>query len=321
MRIDVTIVSWNSAADLGRCLDSLAGQTRPPDGVAVVDNASQDESAAIARAHPVVSAFEQNRENRGFAAGQNQAIRRSDADWILTLNPDTALSPDFLSTLADRVARPGRWGTLCGKLLRMGSDGRRLAPPRIDSTGIVFTRTFRHLDRGSGELDRGQWDREGPIFGASAAAALYRGDMIADVSVDGEFFDESFFAYREDADVAWRAQLLGWDALYVPEAVGQHVRRVVPERRGSLPAEINRASVRNRFLMRVKNADLAVWRRCGIRGVGRDLAVVAGCLLWEWSSLPGLAEAVRLGPRALRARRLIHSRRRRAGTEIAKWFE
>ena len=142
--------------------------------------------------------------------------------------------------------------------------------------------------------------------------------MIADVSVDGEFFDESFFAYREDADVAWRAQLLGWDALYVPEAVGQHVRRVVPERRGALPAEINRASVRNRFLMRVKNADVAVWRRCGIRGVGRDLAVVAGCLLWEWSSLPGLAEAVRLGPRALRARRLIHSRRRRAGTEIAK---
>jgi GT2 family glycosyltransferase len=319
VKVSVTIVGWNSGADLQRCLDSVAAQTRAVDEVVVVDNASADESAAIARSHPVVSALEENRENRGFAGGQNQAIQRSHGDWVLTLNPDVVLGPDFVARLLERASEP-RVGTLCGKLLRLGEGGKRLDPPVIDSTGIVFERSFRHLDRGAGERDAGQWEVEGPVFGASGAAALYRREMIDDVSIEGEFFDELFFAYREDADVAWRAQILGWDARYVPAAVAEHVRRVVPERRGSLPPELNRWSVRNRFLMRWKNADGAVWRRCGWRGIGRDLLVVGGCALWEWSSIPGLVDAVRLAPRAVRARREILSRRRRSGAEIARWF-
>lgn len=334
MKVSVTIVTWNSGPDLRRCLDSIAAQTRAVDEVVVVDNASSDESRAVARSHAVVSALEENRDNRGFAAGQNQAIRRARGDWILTLNPDVVLGPGFVATLLERakehaeadgtgqdVRATPRLGTLCGKLLRLGAGGARLDPPVLDSTGIAFTRSFRHLDRGSDEPDRGQWDEPGLVFGATAAAALYRREMIEDVSVGGEFFDEVFFAYREDADVAWRAQLLGWDALYVPAAVAEHVRRVVPERRGSLPPELNRYSVRNRFLMRWKNADAAVWRRCGWRGFGRDLLVVAGCALWEWRSLPGLVDAVRFAPRALRARRVIQSRRRRSGSEIARWFD
>ena len=80
--------------------------------------------------------------------------------------------------------------------------------------------------------------------------------FIRDVSVDGEFLDEDFFTYREDADVAWRGRLLGWRALYVPAAVGHHVRRVTPEARRELPERINRDSVRNRFLLRLKNEGL-----------------------------------------------------------------
>ena len=74
------------------------------------------------------------------------------------------------------------------------------------------------------------------MAGASAAAALYRRETIADISQDGEFFDPDFFAYREDADVAWRAQLLGWRCLYVPEAAGYHVRSVRPGPRNAVPA-------------------------------------------------------------------------------------
>ena len=92
------------------------------------------------------------------------------------------------------------------------------------------------------------------VFGASAAAALYRRAMIDDVAVDGDFFDPDFFAYREDADVAWRAQLLGWRCIYTPAAVAYHVRTVTPANRRSLPPVINMHSVKNRFLMRIKNA-------------------------------------------------------------------
>jgi len=99
----------------------------------------------------------------------------------------------------------------------------------------------RHLDRGSREVDNGHFLNYEYVFGATAAAALYRRDMIADMSEDGAFFDPDFFVYREDADVAWRAQLLGWRCLYTPHARGYHVRNVLPGKRRALPPEINMA--------------------------------------------------------------------------------
>lgn len=318
--ISVTIVTFDSGRDLARCLDAVAAQRFAPAEVIVVDNASRDDSVAVARRHPVVSRVIENRANAGFAAGQNQAIAASRGDWVLALNPDVVLDPGFLEELAARADRPLPLGTLCGRLLRLGEDGRPVSPGRIDSTGIRFTRSFRHLDRGSEEPDDGRYAVEEPVFGATAAAALYRRAMIEDVSVEGEFFDEAFFAYREDADVAWRAQLLGWDCLYVPSALGYHVRRVLPSRRGRVPAALNRHSVKNRFLMRIKNADRAVWWRCALQGLARDAVVVGGCLAWEWRSLPALLDVVRLWPRAQRHRAAIQARRRRDGAAVARWF-
>lgn len=328
--VSVTIVTYDSAAFLSRCLDAVAAQTHAPSEVVVLDNASHDDSAAIARGHRAVTRLIQSPDNTGFAGGQNRAIAATTGEWVLTLNPDVVLDPAFLARLAERAARPAPGvaarpalpglGTLCGKLLRLGPDGAPVVPPRIDSTGIVFTRSFRHLDRGSEEPDDGRYAQEEPVFGATAAAALYRRAMIDDVSVEGEFFDEAFFAYREDADVAWRAQLLGWDCLYVPSALGYHVRRVLPERRADVPAMLNRHSVKNRFLMRVKNADAAVWRRCALHGIARDAAVLGGCLVREWSSLPAFADVARLLPRARRQRALIQAKRRRDGAAIARWF-
>ena len=318
--IAVTIVTYDSAAFLARCLDAVAAQTHAPREVVVLDNRSRDDSAAIARAHGAVTKLIESPDNTGFAGGQNRAIAATAADWVLTLNPDVVLEPAFIATLAERAERPAPLGTLCGKLLRLGPDGAPVVPPRIDSTGIVFTRSFRHLDRGSEEPDDGRYAAEEPVFGATAAAAMYRRAMIEDVSVEGEFFDEAFFAYREDADLAWRAQLLGWDCLYVPSALGYHVRRVLPERRADVPAMLNRHSVKNRFLMRVKNADAAVWRRCALPGLARDAAVLGGCLVREWSSLPAFADVARLYPRARRQRAIIQAKRRRDGAAIARWF-
>lgn len=325
-RIAVTIVTYDSGEILGRCLDALAMQTLAPAEVVVLDNASHDASRAIASQHPVVTRRIDSASNVGFAAGQNQAIAATTAAWVLTLNPDVVLDPAFLATLVSRIpaasdaTATGRIGTLCGKLLRAEPDGRPASPRRLDSTGIIFTRSFRHLDRGSEEPDDGRYVQEELVFGATAAAALYKRDMIDDVSVEDEFFDAAFFAYREDADLAWRAQLLGWDCLYVPSALGYHVRRVLPTRRGDVPAMLNRHSVKNRFLMRIKNADAAVWRRCAAAGLARDAAVLGGCLAWEWSSLPAFAQVAALWPRARRQRAIIQARRRRDGAAIARWF-
>ena len=180
---------------------------------------------------------------------------------------------------------------------------------------------MRHFDRGWHEPDRQQFERMEYVFGASAAAALFRREMIDDISIDGNFFDPDFFVYREDADIAWRAQLQGWRCLYTPHAVAHHVRTVTPGNRRSLPALINRHSVKNRFLMRVKNVTPAVFRRFWLPMTMRDLVVIGGSLFWEPSSLPAFWHAAKCLPRAIRQRRIIMQRRRITDDDLAAWFD
>jgi GT2 family glycosyltransferase len=261
-----------------------------------------------------------NDENVGFAAGQNQAIAATTADWVLTLNPDVELEPTFLAALVEAVPADPRVGVVCGKLRSLETDMSRPARPRLDSTGIYFTSELRHFDRGWGEEDRGQYDHTEFVFGATGAAAMYRRAMIAGVSVCGEFFDEDFFAYREDADLAWRAQLMGWKCLYAPAAVGYHVRRVRPGPRSAVPSLINMHSVKNRFLMRVKNLTGPVWREAWFDTLRRDLLIAAGCLVVERASLPAFARLALGLPRAWRKRREIQLKRTVSGDEMAAWF-
>ena len=94
---------------------------------------------------------------------------------------------------------------------------------------------------------------------------------MADISLNGEFFDADFFAYREDADLAWRAQLFGWKCLYTPLAVAYHVRQVLPEKRSALPALINMHSVKNRWLMRIKNTTAHLYARHFVAITVRDV--------------------------------------------------
>src|SRR6266487_1245040 len=191
----------------------------------------------------------------------------------------------------------------------------------IDSTGIIMRREQRHLDRGAGELDSGQFDQADDIFGPSAAAALYRRATLEDAAINGQYFDEDFFAYREDADLAWRCRLLGWTSIYVPAAVAQHRRRVTPERRGELPKSINYHSVKNRFLLRVNNMTGDLYRRDFWRVTKRDAAVIGYVLIREWSSIGALFYIVRNLPRLLRKRARIHERRRADSKTLEKWFQ
>jgi GT2 family glycosyltransferase len=176
------------------------------------------------------------------------------------------------------------------------------------------------LDRGSQEIDNGHYLSNEYVFGATAAAALYRREMIDDISVNGEFFDPDFFVYREDADVAWRAQLFGWRCIYTPHARGYHVRNVLPGNRRALPAAINMHSVKNRFLMRLKNITGDVYKRNWLSITARDMVVLGCCLLREHSSLKAFWYVARNWRRVLAKRKAIMKRRRVSDEYIASWF-
>lgn len=318
--VSVTIVTCNSRKYIRQCLQAVLDQDYRPLEVTVVDNASEDGTDSILLEFQDRIRIVFNDRNLGFAAAQNQAISISRGSWILTLNPDVRLRPDFLSRVVGAGERDSRIGTVCGKLLRANPDLSVPNEPRIDSTGIYFTPNLRHFDRGWNEPDDGRFDRPEYVFGATAAAALYRREMISDVSLEDGFFDPDFFAYREDADVAWRAQLFGWRCLYVPEASAYHVRRVVPHTRRNVPAVLRMHSVKNRFLMRIKNATPGLYRRHWLSATMRDLVVVAGCLFREPESLVAFWHVARHFRRALAKRREIMARRRTTDTSLAEWF-
>jgi glycosyltransferase involved in cell wall biosynthesis/GT2 family glycosyltransferase len=318
VRVSITMVTWNSARFLERCLETVERLEYRDLEVIVVDNGSADSTRALLRGSRVPSEVLFNTDNRGFAAAQNQAIGKSSGDIVLVLNPDTLLTPAFVGEGLRGFAVGARTGMVAPKLVRTTEEftipGAHEA--RIDSAGMFLASSLRHFDRGAGERDVGQYDRMERVFGPSGAAALYSRALIEDVKVGGEFFDELFFAYREDADLAWRARLFAWECVYVPRALAYHMRRVRPELGRNVPAGINRHSVKNRFLMRIKNVTPDVYARVLVPTTVRDLMVVAGTVLLEPRSVPGLVAVVRnLGP-VLRARREIQGRRRHS---VRRW--
>lgn len=317
--VSVLITTYNSARFLQRCLDSVFSQSYQPIEVIVVDNASSDATRQILSQTGNAKIF-LNQTNLGFAAGQNQAARAANGSWLLSLNPDVVLSPAFVAELIATGNADSRIGTVCGKLLRWDPDARPEFTPLLDSTGIYFRRDLRHLDRGAEELDSGQYDKQEYVFGATGAAALYRRAMLDDVAVKGEFFDEQFFAYREDADLAWRAQLMGWQCVYTPAAVAWHVRRVTPGRRKQLPHAINWHSIKNRFVMRAKNIAWPLYKHCLLPTSFRDAQVIGYCLLVDRKLASALTELWKSRDEIKAKRRLIQARRRVSDEQLLPWF-
>lgn len=318
--VSVTIVTYNSGQFIKRCLESALAQKYANKEIIVIDNASTDGTVDLLEQFDDRCRIVFNSENVGFAAAQNQAIAMAKGDWVLTLNPDVLLWPNFIQSLVDAGRLDSSVGTVCGKLLTIKSTYEFPEQPLVDSTGIYFTPMLRHLDRGSQEVDRGHYLASEYVFGATAAAALYRREMIEDISIDGEFFDPDFFVYREDADVAWRAQLLGWKCLYTPNALGYHVRNVLPGNRRALPAVINMHSVKNRFMMRLKNMTGDLYRRNWLSITTRDLVVVGCCLTREHTSLRAFWYVARSWRRILQKRQQIMARKRVSDEYMASWF-
>ena len=312
-KVAVNIVTFNSAADIGACLESLSVQAFSDFHIHISDNASSDDTLMIIGRFDVAYVF-RSPVNVGFCKAHNELARRFPSEYVLFLNPDTILTPSFLGNLVATLDTRPDAASASGKLFRM--DGKT-----IDSTGITMWREQRHLDRGAGEADAGQFREPGEIFGPSGAAALYRRRALEDAALDGQYFDEDFFAYREDADLAWRCRLLGWKSLYVPSAVAQHRRRVTPERRNQLPKEINYHSVKNRFLLRLNNITGDLYWRDLWPITKRDLAVIGYVFLREWSSIPAFWYVLRNFPRLRRKRKAIQAMRRVTSAELEKWFQ
>ena len=314
------VINWNHGWCLANCLEALLTQEGPWLEVLVVDNASRDGSADVVAERFPQARVIRNPENTGFSRAFNQAARATNAPLLLSLNPDVTVRPGFVEELVQAVCADARIGMAAPKLLRAG------APELLDSTGLFIDCRRRPWDRGQGKPDDGVYDSQTAVFGACGGAALYKREMLEDVRIGQEYMDEDFFAYYEDADLAWRAQSRGWQAVYAPRAVATHVRGSGDTLRKT-GAAVNadswgpRMALRNRFLMVLKNDALSSFLLDLPVILAAELARLAYAALTHPSYWLGWVDFLRIAPRAYRKRRQFNQRRLVTASSLRRrWF-
>jgi len=310
--VSVIVLSWNSRRFLEGCLSSVRAQSWPNVQLIVVDNASEDGSADYVKTAFPEAVVVENPGNVGFCAGNNAGLRLAEGVYILFLNPDATLSRTFIEEAIAPFLADDRIGMVAGKVTRFCGEV-------LDTAGQAMTRSRRVRERGYGEPDHGQFDRPGDVFSVCGAVAFYRREMIESVSIDGEFFDEDFFAFGEDLDVGWRARNMSWRCWYQPSAQARHyrggsqagdrdsgwIRRTEMMRR---PPAIQAHIVKNRYLAMIKNESP------GSFALNLPFILAWDLALWSWMilraprALPILWGHRALLRRAFGKRRILRAR-------------
>jgi GT2 family glycosyltransferase len=207
----VVVPNWNGERWLPGCIESLDRQAERPDEVIVVDNGSTDGSVALLRdRYPHVIVLELH-ANTGFAHAANRGIAAAQGELVALVNTDVELAVDWLARMVGALTADAGAASVACKLLDLRDSGR------VYDAGDILRRDGACEQRGRFEIDDGTYDTPGEVFGACAGAALYRRRAV----LDAGGFDERFFAYLEDVDLALRLRLAGWRCRYEP-AVALH---------------------------------------------------------------------------------------------------
>lgn len=312
-QIAVVIVNWNGAAFIGRCLDAVFAQTHRPDEVVVIDNGSTDESVASIRTrYPSVQLIARP-NNEGFARGYNLGIRHTTSDYILILNTDVFLDRDFLYRARQAIEQEPTIGSIAARIYKADTD-------QIDYVGLWLQPWLKVVN------SRNTTERAF-VFAGSGAALFCRRDMLNDIREGDSFFDEDFFLYWEDVDLAWRAQLRGWRCAFAPEVMAYHLgsgSQGGKVRTLSKPAAVQRHIWKNRYLVIAKNAscveglvllpclllgELLHWIGIAVR-IPHRLPVFVGAHL----------DFLKLLPATLKKRRAIQRRRCLGTRKVLRFF-
>lgn len=327
--LSCVIINFNGEKLLKTCLDSLARLDFKDKEIIFLDNASSDGSVEFILKHfPMVRVIA-NKDNSGYAGGANQAVEVSRGEFVLIMNPDIVFEPDYLKILVKRLETDRKIGAIIGKLRKYDFE-RGKKTNFIDSAGLVMYRNRRCVDRGQGEEDCGQFNRAEEVFGITGACPLYRRSALEDCKIADEYFDKSFFMYKEDVDIAWRMRLFGWKCFYEPKAVAYHGRGTgvvdrstlweVAKQRKSLSKFQKYYSYKNERLMRVKNELRGNVTRDFLPILWKEVLMIGWMVLREpflWKSLGKFFLQL---PKALLKRREIMRRKKADAEKMGKWF-
>ena len=344
--ISIHIVTWNSLHVLPELLETISKQTYQSFKILAIDNGSTDGTVEFLQQNYPEIMILRNAKNLGFTAAHNQGIRYAIEHWpqealddhyLLITNPDTLWTPTFLEELMKEAQTHPQTGSFGGKLLRAFGDNvvdevlrETVHSDIIDSTGLRAHKNRSMTDRGAGELDTGQYDDYKDVFGLSGALVLYRASALQDARYEDEFFDQDFFAYKEDVDLAWRLQHLGWESRYVPTAVAYHYRGMFgKEQQGFFECIRNRRaksrtrsfySNRNQWNLLMKNERVLNFLLASPRIALLEVLRVCYVILFEIKNVRAFWQALQRAPKMYKKRRAFMKRSQVSAREMRIWF-
>lgn len=252
MKIAVQLVPYFSSADLPGLLESLKRQTFADWELYVYENSCDRVEAGrvqtLLEANGIPFHLFVSGKNTGFDGGHQAMYAMHDAPFILLLNPDATLEPDYLQAVMRRMESDAHIGSVTGLVYRSEEQGEHL----IDTAGLEYRCLGQIVDRFAGQSTSEL--QATPVFGVSGAIGLYRREA---VDAAGELFDPSWFMYKEDADLAIRLRRAGYTAWFEPEAIAYH-RRGLKENESGWLARLRSERDRSPILRRHSYANQ--WR-------------------------------------------------------------
>lgn len=236
----VIIPNWNGQDLLKDCLTSLKRQTFKDFEIILVDNGSTDRSKSYVNNNfPDVKIVYLDK-NYGFSKAINEGVKKSKTKYVVFLNNDTEVEKDWLKNLIKSVESHSNIISVNSKILNYYNR------KKIDGVGILINEVGQAKSIGWEEEDRGQYQKEMYIFGATGGASLFNREDFIKIG----YFDESYFMYSEEVDFAFRAQFLEYKSLYCPEAVVYHKHKATSKKK---PQYIEYWQFRNMYMTIIKN--------------------------------------------------------------------
>lgn len=338
-RVDICLVTWNGEAVLRGCLDSLERQTFTDTISQVADNGSTDASCSMVEdwISRRGGTMQRHEKNVGFALAYNQLIAQGTAEYVMVVNQDIDLAPDYLRLLVEALDAQPRAASASGLLMRMNLSSEGLGRTHIvDAAGLTLFPTHRIVERRRGEYQHRPTNAIEEVFGVPATAVLYRRRALEETVISRnsqkQYYDELFFSYKEDIDLAYRLQLAGWTSVVANEAVAYHVRglrgdevtnsygslQTVKERTQRTP-EQRYLSYRNHLYFLFSDFFFPIWSRIWWWTVFYEAGKFFVVLVTEPRLLKAWSEVIQHLP-VLRAKRHESKRRGVNLNNIQKWI-
>lgn len=335
------IVTRNSKLFMPSCLDSVLNQTCHDYQIAVIDNDSSDGTADFVRQnYPMVSVIENNK-NIGFPKANNQGVKLFKSPYVILCNPDIVLNPDWLEKMLAIAENPDYrdHASFGGKLLKLKlvnlETGEMEKTETIDSCGLKMLKNHRFVELGAGEKQE-QWTENRQVFGHSGALEMLRREALEKAMLKdefhsaGDYLDGSFFLYKEDIDLAWRLNLLGYKSLLVADAVAYHLRtfslseenkasEVIRNRKKQNPLA-RYYSYRNHWLMLLGNSFISNIFLCSPWVLWFEFKKFFYSLAMEPKNLLAWLEIIRMIPEIRSKRKQIFSSVKISARDFRKWL-